>query len=108
MRIRTFILRSATLTVATEIVASSITCVHCTAYGKRCKVEHYCYTDDDPSTDMSYGSGYITFTAKLVVGDTTYVGIGKIYFSVNIYTVTSQIKKTNDSITEDIESVKTG
>ena len=95
-----------TYAVATEIVASSITCVHCTATASGSKLS-ITAIDDDSSTGFSYGSGYITFTAKLVVGDTTYVGVGKIYFSVNIYSVTSQIKKTNDSITADIESVKT-
>jgi hypothetical protein len=95
-----------TYAVATEIVASSITCVHCTATASGSKLS-ITAIDDDSSTGFSCGSGYITFTAKLVVGETTYVGVGKIYFSVNIYSVTSQIKKTNDSISADIESVKT-
>jgi hypothetical protein len=95
-----------TYAVATEIVASSITCVHCTATASGSKLS-ITAIDDDSSTGFSCGSGYITFTAKLVVGKTTYVGVGKIYFSVNIYSVTSQIKKTNDSISADIESVKT-
>ena len=93
-------------TVASEIVASSITCVHCTASANGGRLSITAIPTDD-TTDMSYGSGYITFQAKLVVGDTTYVGIGKVYFSVNIYTVTSKIIKTNSSITTEVDSVKT-
>ena len=92
--------------VATEIVNSSIVCEHCSATSEQGVIK-IISIQTDPDTGMSYGSGYVTFTANLVVGGTTYVGVGKVYFSANIYKVTSDIKKTNDSITAEVTSVKT-
>jgi hypothetical protein len=54
---------------------------------------------------ISCGSGYVDFTAT----DTTdNVALsGRVYFSVNVYKVTSKIMKTNSSITTEVDSVKT-
>ena len=59
-------------------------CVHCTAIASGSKLS-ITAIDDDPSTGSLMEAVYITFTAKRIVGDTTYVGVGKIYLSVNIY-----------------------